>query len=485
MSLAITLISSGTGVSAALPSRTLMELAKLALDKNRDILSASIDQTSAANSLTIARATYDPSLSLSVSRTKTIQSKSYFASTGSSTALTPEETKATTDSGSLTVTNKTPWGPSLSLTETLGHSLSEATAVASSHSYSASLAFSISVPLLKGGWLVNNKLGVYQAENTFRSSQISGRQTQVDQVAAIAQTFVDLSAAYQDLEAKERALERAQKTLEETQVKIKAGKLAGVELLSTQISVNERRTDVINTQAQIQRFHDDIRTQLAISDFPEFIPMPIPIEKIKRNLDFETNWDWISTKGAALQTSAISRDNAERSAAAKKLNWWPQVDLAPSYTLSGASNVAQGKAFSNTFNDKKQKAWGLTLTLSMPLGNRTPYYELQNALNEKKKAEISFSKEIDKQKDLLRETLRQIRDYEKQLDWSQENLELSKKQMEAQQDTFRAGRLTTFKLVEYQDKYLSAETSRNSVFRSYFKAIVKLDQLRGEAKYLD
>lgn len=474
---------------------SLKKVIDIALKNNLDLKISNETLTKSKNSLIMANAIFDPAVQLSYTKSATYMTGQTYSTANSipytSAASVSTKNKATQDDYALGFGGKTiigaTYGLQLGLTGSKG-TMEDASGnglAITSSSYSSKFGFTLAMPLLRGGWFAQNMLPLYSAKIGLSGADFNNKQTISNQIAAVSIKFLDLNAAYNTLEIKKRAFDRAKKTLKDTELLIQNGRLAKIDELNAKISLTSKENDLLNAQIQIDNLSEDLMELLNFDKKERIIPTPLEKQLVQVDTSFNSNWEHINKFGPAVNQAKLSLENARNSYDAAKNGSLPDISFNSTYGYQGDSTGGYKDAFKNTFDSDKKSGWSAGLVFSMPIGNRIPYYQKTNSLKDLKIAEINNTKAIDSTKTNLRKILQNIETSKKQIELAKLSNENSKIRLDAAEERFRVGKLSSDKLLDCQDEFYNSEVNLQTAFDGYRKILISLAQLRGEVTYLN
>jgi len=454
---------------------SLKDTIEIGLKNNWDIVLADIAKESSLYSLRSGRGDFDPSVSIGTEKSNSN------AFTNSSNTTTDTDT----DSYSVAISGKTPFGPSYSTSMNASKALTDTTITGidpeESKTFTNTWKTTLTVPLLKGGWKTNARLSLDKAERVYLLNGLKLKKAQIEKTAEIINAYLDLSLASYSLTSKTRSLERAKETLEKAKIRIKAGSVAKIEEFSSELAVNNRELDVINATIDLETKRENLLDLLKLPLDQDFQAKEVVVPKESMELNYDNQLKQVTAKNIDLRLNLISIKNTHSDLAAAKLNRLPTLDLKGSFSLAGSDDETLSNAWKYTFDKNRTKSWTVGLTLTMPIGNRQPYYQMMSSINSLKTNELNNARTLVQVEQDLKKAIRNIESKEKQIGISELKRKNSELQMEAAKSRFSVGKISADKLLEFQDDYLNADIALQQAKYDFLKEIVTLDKLNGVA----
>ncbi|MGB3209154.1 MAG: TolC family protein [Desulforhopalus sp.] len=344
-------------------------------------------------------------------------------------------------------------------------------------SYNSGLTLGLRQPLLRG-------FGKDVQTATLRASrkQLEAASYQVDSEAAnlaaeVKVAYWNLVFALQDIEVQQLSLTLAQKLLEETDAKIKAGRLAEVEIYQPQSEVARREEQLISAERAIGTAEDELKLLLN-SDrwFSTFQPTDEPAtEPIELDLP--------SILDNALKTRPDIKAADLLIEAAKFAEEKAQNDIRPDLSLVGGVGLAgtsdsYGDSLDNSLSDP-DNLWQVGVTFSIPLENsaaRGNYRQAKASYNRAKTNAELLRQQIRR---TVRTTVRDVQLAIKALDATRKTSLATLKRLEAEQAKFDSGRSTTLDVLTAQEAYSQALSQENLTKITYANTLAELDRIQG------
>ena len=343
--------------------------------------------------------------------------------------------------------------------------------------YNTGVMIGVSQPLLKG-------LGseVQMADINSARSQLEARSFLVDSEAAdlaatVKNGYWELVFAHQNLDVLQLALKLAERLRDDTSTRIKAGKLASIDLYQPESEVAQREQDLITGERAVGVAEDNLKflmnsrnwlTPFKPVDLPETQPIEPDIAKVLENA--LTNRPDVKAASLQIQASEYQVTKSENEIL-------PALNLIGSVGYGGAADSYSG-ALDNSFSDSDTR-WQLGVTISRPFDNSLAEGQHRQALALRNKNRTSL--ELLKQQ--IRRTVRvTVRDIElalKAIDATRKTATATQKRLEAEQIKFDAGRSTTLDVLIAQQDYARALSNENRSKVIYSQSLAELDRIQG------
>ena len=343
--------------------------------------------------------------------------------------------------------------------------------------YNSGLLLGLSQPLLQGFGKDAQTATLRTTEKQLAAATYLVDSQAADLAALVKQAYWNLVYAWQNIEVQKLSLTLAEKLLVETEEKIKAGKLAHVDIYQPQSEVAKREESLIFAERAIGAAEDELKLLLnsdnwlgsfAPVDLPPTDPVELNLPSILENA-LQNRPD---IKAADLNTEAARIQ--EESASNKLL---PNLAITGGVGLAGADEK-YGDSVNNSLSNA-DNLWQIGLTFSMPLENSTAKGNVQKARAQYSKAKINARLLRQRIKKTVRTTIRDVELAIKAIEATQKTTLATFKSHEAEQAKFQSGRSTTLDVLIAQDAYSQALSQENLTNITYAQTLAELDRIQG------
>lgn len=344
-------------------------------------------------------------------------------------------------------------------------------------SFGSFATLSLTQPLLKG-WGREIQLAEVEASQ----QELDAATFQVDSLAAdlAAQVKVgywNLVFAWQDIKVKELSLTLAQQLLEETREKIKAGRLAEVEIFQPQSEVARREQALISAERAIGTADDELKLLLNSKDWlTPFTPTDKPSSETV-TLDPEEIYSNSLENRPDIQSARRTITAAHLRQKLAKDNTRPALDIIGSVGIDGTESRYSDSL--ETTVDNPNDNWLVGLNLTFPIDNSAAKGALRQAKANSSKAATNLKLlQLQIHKD-VRTTVRDVRLAIKAMEATRKTSLATQKRLEAEEAKFAAGRATTLDVLIAQESYSQALSQENLTQVQYMQALAELDRIQG------
>jgi len=354
---------------------TVEDCVRLALEKNFTVQVQRYNVANARDSLEIAKATFDPSVSLSSTRNF---SQSSNTNTQLNGAPAPVSDSTNTRLG---VSQEIATGGTVTVSTLLNRSSSNSSYNLLNPAYSSNVTLAVSQPLLKGAGTSIARAAVERSQIGITVANLNFQAQVLNVVQSTENAYYSLVYAREQLRVYQLSLELAQKLLDEAQEKKRIGTATDVDVLQAEVGVATARRNVLQAQQSLRDGSDallaligqfELDQNIATAGFEEFSgAMPLVASAYETALNHQP--DFLAAK-IAIEQSQID----VRVAKDQKL---PDLSLGGALGYSGldtsASTAYQDVPKGGSYN------WQLNLALSFPWkfrGDTARYHQALAAL---------------------------------------------------------------------------------------------------------
>lgn len=450
---------------------TLDDAIAFALRKNFDLQVQAYSTDSAKDSLTIAKAGFDPNITANATRT--------FSNTPNTGSRLEGSTN---DNASFRAGISQPliWtNGSLSLSSSLTRSATNNTFSTLNPNFGNGLTASLSQPLLRNAGptaaksnINRNKLGVDIALLAYKSQVLNLiRDTET--------AYYALVTARETLRIRQLSLDLAQKLYDENQARQSAGVMTSLDVLSAEVGVQNARGAVLQADKSVRDAEESLLSLINAPDF-DVRPGPVKFDDYTGGApNFAASYKlarayYPPTLSAedTLKQLQIDLDVAHR-------NLLPNLNLDASlgYTAA-ATNQGYSEVLSNLPHDHGNN-WSIALSYSMPWGRRADkarYHQAQlNVGTQKLRLDQAEQQLII----LVRSAVRTVDTNLSAVEIAAQATSLAEKQYEQQKARFDAGLTTSRLVLQAQDDLENARFNELGAKLTLRRAATELHRLEG------
>ncbi len=463
--------ASNAPAAPAAGALTLQECVVRALKQGFDVQIQGYTLANAKDSLEIAKATFDPTLSMAASR-----GFSQSTATQSFIAGTPNPT-SDTGAYSARVIKEFSTGGTAALGTNLGRNSSNSAYNNFNPAFNSGVSLSVSQPLLKNGGRSVARAAVDRSVIGVARANLDFKAQVLNVVQNTENAYYNYCFAREQEHVRQLSLDLANQAFDEAKTRKSVGVATDIDVLTAEVSVANARRQLILAQQQTKNSADtllavigrfELDQPIGATAFDDYAgPVPTIDAVYARALDNQP--DYLSTK-AALDQSAIDVRVAKN---------MKNPDLSASGSLgyggldSTASNAYQDIPKGQSYN------WSLGLTLTVPWGfrgDRARYRQAVATLNQLQTQLRQTEQNILVQ---VRAAVRSVATNLESVQIATLATQLSEKNYDLEKARFDAGLSTARLLQQSRDDLDSARLDELQSRVTLRQAIVSLNRLQG------
>jgi outer membrane protein TolC len=347
--------------------------------------------------------------------------------------------------------------------------------------YTGNLTLSVSQPLLKGAGTGANTayLRVAREARAAAGHQFTRRVMQI--VRDVSNAYYELAFAIEDHKAKLEDLNRAKRLLDENRRRVEVGVLSPLDVTQAEAGVAEREEAVILAERRIRDGENTLK-RLVLGNVREWqgqtlVPGELPVAaavavdaaaSIRTAL--QNRPDLLATRAALAQRGILE--------GYRRNQLLPAVDVQLSGGLAGRDEDNFGRLTADQLGGR-YPAWGVGVTVSIPLGNQTERAKWQAARLQTEQAKLALQQleqniivEVDN-------AAGRVHTNWKRLEATRVASRLAEESLKAEEAKQRAGTSTSFLVLQAQAQLAAARSAEIRARADYYQSLVALAEAEG------
>jgi outer membrane protein len=375
----------------------------------------------------------------------------------------------------------------------------------------------ISQPLLSGFGFLPNTRFIRIAKNNREISDVAFRLQVITTVNQIQNIYWDLVNAYENVKVQQDSLALAQKTLSDNQKQVEIGTLAPIEVVRARsvVATNQQSLIVAQTNLQLQQLlvKNALSRTLVDPVLADAEVIPTDTMSVPENEPVLPTQDLVNqalAHRAELAESRIDLTNRDINSRSAKNALLPTLSLFAYYGgsgVGGAQNPANlcpadptkqffgcqptddpnnpiprpisyggtsGQLFDSTAPDK-----GVGLQLNIPLRNRAAQADQVRAELEYRQAQMRLQQQENQIRIEVRNAQFSVQQNRASVEAARAAVELGKQSLDAEQKKYALGASTTTLVLQNERDLTQAQSNLVSANSAYEKSRVELDRATG------
>jgi len=378
--------------------------------------------------------------------------------------------------------NATGFQPSVSLLTPLGTQMSLTSTNNVTNHFNPGLSLQIMQPLMQGFGKPIVEAALNDAIESEKISRLSVEGTLRSTVTSVINAYLDVVSLQNTLEIDQQALARSENSRKQTQLFIKAGHKAGVELVAVLADVASAETRIENDKNNVDQARYallttigiDPNTQVAFSNVnvrqlinKYHVPTLDQSKSMILENDIQYQTDQITLNGSMKRNVLIAEDNTR----------W-RLDLSVSSTAGNSSGGGRNAGINSLVNGVNQTN-SASLNLTVPIDDRPAKLALSSAKIALRQAELALVQEKWGKETSVINSWNTIYSALRATHFAENAEQLQEKTYHISFQKYSYGLIDSLELQTAQQQYSAAQQALLNARISYLKALMNLDLLVG------
>ncbi|HEV8384294.1 MAG TPA: TolC family protein [Candidatus Acidoferrales bacterium] len=363
-------------------------------------------------------------------------------------------------------------------------------------SIAAAMNFSVSQPLLRNRGLFPNRAPIVIAQRSQKQSRANFEVQINDSVQRAIGQYWDVVQARDNLVVVRKSLELAEATYAQDKRKLELGALPPLDIYRSESQVATRRVAVIQTEYQLRQLEDDFRRTIGADLDPYIRALDLdlvqPAEPSGELLvmDSEEALRRAMQHRPELESLRLQLLNDDTSLRLAHNSMQPDLNLNGFYSSSGrGGNQVDTSTVPPTvlsrgglaealqqLSDFDLPTYGFTVSLRLPIRNRSAEADLGSALNSKRRDLYSLRSREQAITLEVRNAVHQLEEAKLSMAAAKIARDVAQKNLEAEQRKYELGVQTIFFVLDAQTQLASAEQGLLQAQVSYQRAVSAVER---------
>lgn len=336
-------------------------------------------------------------------------------------------------------------------------------------------AIVLTQPLLRNFWIDSGRLGITQARNNFRSTELALKRRVMDTITQVEVAYFNLIFTYESMKVQEMALQLAKRSLDETMKRFEVGTVAELETKQTESQVAAREADLLTARRNLD-IQQNVLKRLLSDNYAQVHRLILkPKESLSAEphvFDVQLSWDRGLSERPDLEQSRIELENMGLQLKYDRNQLYPQLDLFGTYGRNG-TGIDIGETYEAIGNgDQPTHRFGAAL--SIPLGNRAARSRYRS--NKVREEQLLLTLKSQEQGIMIEidNAIKQAASSYDRVQATRKASEYSLAALEAEQKKLENGKSTSFVVLQLQNDLTSARSSELRAVADYNNALSEL-----------
>lgn len=458
---------------------SLQDAIELALRHNLQVRIASLNPDLSEEQIRFQRSTFDPVFTFNVPQAFQRSTQPQASALSGADVLTQEVVN-----GGFQMAARTGWGLSWSFAGSAQRFLTNNEFSTFNPRYDTSFQLNVRQPLLRNFGTGTNERLLLVARNDYAVSEEQFRLQLQQQLFQVLQAYWVLVSQYRSYEISQRSLQLAQEQLDRNNTMVRIGVLAAVDVIQTQQQVAFAEANLIQSEINLRNQEDTVKQLLNLDAVvPEGWDVElVPTEEPQIDppvIDVDAALAEALARSPSIIQDRINHDSRRIDLSAANNQLLPQVDFIGSMQLSGlggdqifrsgvlgsgggVTEIQEG-GIADSFAQLLSgdfRTWSLGLQVSFPVRNdaaRAQY--AQASIRERQAATQLHDRELQIRLQ-VRNAARNVAGGDRQVQASQEAMDLAERQYTAELRRFQQGLSNTFQVLNFQRLLTGAQQNQ-------------------------
>lgn len=349
--------------------------------------------------------------------------------------------------------------------------------------YNPQVTLQIIQPLIRGFGRAVVEASLYNAIDSEKFSRLNVDNSMRVTVTGVINAYLSVISAANLVKIDEDALKRADISLQQTKLFIKAGRKAGVELVTVQADVANAQTKLENDRNNLDQARYALLTAIGIDpntkvfftniDVPALInrykiPDLSETKQLTLQNDIQYQIDEMTLQGSTKRNVLIAEDNAR-----------PQLNLTVNGISGGGFGGGQNAGFSSVVNGANQSQ-SVQLNLTIPIDDKNAQLAIKNAKLALRQAQIALQQEKWAKETNAINGWHTLHSTEKAMHFAEDAERLQLKTYNISFQKYSYGLIDSIELQTVQQQLISRQQALLDARINYLKSLVNLDQQIGQ-----
>ena len=365
-------------------------------------------------------------------------------------------------------------------------------------SISSGLTVSLTQPLLRGrGWFLTHAPILVAQRNVKQSRENFGVSVN-DTILQAINDYWNLEQAQKNLAVIQDSLKLAQASYDHDKRALELGAISNLDIYRSEAQVAQVNLQLLQAQLQVKTAETELRRMIgadlkaAIAALDLDLTEPAEPTGELASVDLAPALDKAFQKRPELGSVRIDEENAQTSIKVATNGLKPNLSVGGFYTMNGIGGnqidsstglVSSSGGLLDSFGQLgslNYPSYGMSLTLSLPLRNRSAEADLGNAMLQQKRALYTERQREQAIQQELKNAIDNLEQAKLSIAAAKVNRELAQKNLEAEQRKYELGVDTIFFVLDAQNQRSQAEQSLVSAEIGYQRALANVDHATGE-----
>ena len=365
-------------------------------------------------------------------------------------------------------------------------------------SFNSNFNLSYNQPFLRNFRTDARRNQIKVAKKNREISDVQFKQTVVNTVASVKQSYYDLIYALDNLEAQRKSLALASKLLEENQIRVRVGTMAPLDVVAAESEVAGREEAVIVAEAAVAEAEDALKRAIFNTNEPavwntRIVPAERPTAE-QVVVDTEGAIRKALANRTDIDTARKRLESAEYNVQYARNQLLPDLNLVANYGTTGIGGTffereglggpvirtvpgGFGDAISDVFGNEFP-TWTLGINFAYPILNRQAGAAEARARIDRDQTAATIRRTEMQITGEVRSAARAVETNYKRVESTRAARVLQERRLDAETKKFAAGMSTNFLVTQSQRDLAIAEVAELRAIADYRKSLVNFERVQ-------
>ena len=367
-------------------------------------------------------------------------------------------------------------------------------------SISSALSVSLTQNLLRNRGFFANRAPILIAQRNLKQTRANFETSVNDSILRAINQYWDVVQARESLKVTQVALDMAEATYKRNKRELELGALPPLDIYRSESQVAQRKLQLIQSQSSLKQLEDEFRRTIGADLDPRLSVLDLDLTESNLPGSTMETVDMVAALQQALQSrpelEALRQQEANDDTNIRLAhnNLQPDLSISSFYSMNGVggnqlssasgapvviSSGGLGDAL-DQLGSRNFPGYGMTVSLRLPLRNRSAEADLGNALVAKRRS-LYQVRRAEQQVTLdVKHAIAQLEEAKLSVAAAKLARDLAEKNLQAEQRKYELGAQTIFFVLDAQTQLSSAELSVVQANINYQRAVGQVDRATGQ-----
>jgi outer membrane protein TolC len=366
-------------------------------------------------------------------------------------------------------------------------------------SITSALSVSLTQNLLRNRGFFANRAPILIAQRSLKQTRANFEASVNDSILRAINQYWDVVQARESLRVTQVALDMAEATYKRNKRELELGALPPLDIYRSESQVAQRKLQLIQAQSSLKQLEDEFRRTIGADLDARLSVLDLDLTESAVPSGEMATVDVVESLQQALQTrpelEALHQQEANDDTNIKLAhnNLQPDLSISSFYSMNGVGGnqlssasgtpvVVSSGGLSDALDQLGSRnfpGYGMTVSLRLPLRNRSAEADLGNALVSKRRSMYQLRRQEQQITIDVKHAIDQLEEAKLSVAAAKLARDLAEKNLQAEQRKYELGAETIFFVLDAQTQLSGAEQSLVQAQINYERAVAQVDRVTG------